>query len=119
MSVENLKEYARRCATEPEMRQAAKDIGLQDIDQHIGIAESLGLEWDRRDLADFRKELTEGDELSDVDEEELEKIVGGICTITAVVIAGLAVGGAVGAGAGVAIAGAAGGVVAATGSNPW
>ena len=93
MSVENLKEYARRCAADPALRAAARDIGMTDMDEHMRHAESLGLGWDRSDLVSFRKEMidSEGD-LVDLSEEELEKIAGGLVTTTAAVAVGIAVG---------------------------
>ena len=42
MSVVNLKEYARRCANEPELRTKAKAIGVSNIDAHIQQAGTLG-----------------------------------------------------------------------------
>ncbi len=119
MSVENLKEYATRCATEPELRKAANEIGLENLDKHISLSESLGLSWDRDDMVAFRRELVDSDDLEDLTEEDLEMVAGGICTTTAVVVGGV-VAGAVGAGtvAGVAAAGAAGGAAAA-GDGGW
>ena len=35
MSLENLKEYASRCATDPDLLVAAKSIGIADIEEHI------------------------------------------------------------------------------------
>ena len=102
MSLENFKEYVRRCASDPEMRQAAKEFGTENLDEHINVSRGLGLEWDRNDLAAFRTELVGSDELEDLDQEELEAIAGGVCTITAVVVVA-------------AVSGAAGAVAAATG----
>ena len=75
MSTENLKEYARRCATEPELLARAKEFGLTDMDKHMRYAESLGLDWTTGDLAAFRKEVidAEGD-FDDLSEEELEQV---------------------------------------------
>ena len=86
MSVENLKEYARRCAVDPELRTAAKDIGMGNMDEHMRQAESIGLAWDRSDLVEFQKEMTgtEGD-LEDISEEELDQVAGGVITTTAAV----------------------------------
>ena len=121
MSVENLKEYARRCAADPELRVVAKEIGMSDVDEHMRHSGRLGLDWDRGDLVAFRKEVadTEGD-LEDLDEEELEQIAGGagVTTTMAValgVAAGVAGGAAVGAAAGSAVAGG----VAAAGRGGW
>ncbi len=124
MSVENLKEYARRCAVDPELRAAARNIGMTDMDEHMRHAESLGLSWDRGDLVAFRKEVidSEGD-LADLSEEELEEIAGGGVTTTAAVVVGVSVGVgagvAAGAGAGAAAGAAAGGGATAAGDGGW
>ncbi len=88
MSVENLKEYARRCTAEPELRAKAKEIGLSDMEGHIRHAESLGLDWTLDDMAAFRKEVidAEGD-LEDLSEEDLGRIAGGVVTTTAAAVA--------------------------------
>ncbi len=107
MSVENLKEYASRCAAEPELRAKAKEIGLSDMDEHMRHAKSLGLDWTRSDLAAFQKEVIDSEGgLEDLSEEDLEQVAGGVVSAT--------VGMAVAAGVGAAAAGAA--TVAAVGS---
>lgn len=93
MSVENLKEYVRRCATEPELR--AKARVLEGLEPHIEHSESLGLEWTADDMTAFRKEVIDAEEdLADLTEEELEQVAGGIAAAT--VAAAVAVGAAVG-----------------------
>ena len=121
MSLENLKEYARRCATDPELLAAARTIGMTDIEEHMRHAGSLGLDWTRNDLAAFRKEVTDDDDdtddLVDLTEEELERVAGG--ALAATLVAAIAVGAGVGvAVAGAATAGAVGGV-AASGRGGW
>ena len=120
MSVENLKEYARRCAADPEMRAAARDIGMTDMDEHMRYAERLGLGWDRGDLVAFRREMvdSEGD-LVDLNEEELEQIAGGGITTTAAVAVSVAVGVGAGVAAGAAVGAAAGGGATAAGDGGW
>ena len=123
MSVENLKEYARRCAEEPELRAKAKALGVSDVEGHMREAGSLGLHWTMDDMVALRKEVADAvdaeGELDGLSEEELEQVAGGAVTATvaavsAAVVAAMAVG-AVGAGAaagavaGGAVAGAAGG----------
>ena len=119
MSLENLKEYARRCATDPELLAAAKTIGMTDIEEHMRHAGSLGLDWTRDDLVAFRKEVTndDTDELVDLTEEELERIAGGgiAVTLIAAVVVGAAVGGALGA----AAIGSTVGGIAAAGRGGW
>ena len=79
MSIENLKEYTRRCATEEDLRMRAKEIGMSDLDSHMSLAGSLGLEWSMDDMVAFRKELLDLDEdLGPLDEEELQRIAGGV-----------------------------------------
>ncbi len=98
MSVENLKEYVRRCAAEPELRAKAKEIGMSDIDEHMQHAESLGLDWTKGDLADFRKEAIDSEgELEDLSQEDLEQVAAGVITATAAL--GVAVVAATAAGA--------------------
>ena len=87
MSLENLKEYAQRCANEPELRETVKAIGMTDLEGQMRYAESLGLEWTMDDMAALRKEVTgSGDGLEDLSEEELEQIAGGAVTTTAALI---------------------------------
>ncbi len=120
MSVENLKEYARRCAAEPDLRAKAKEIGLSDMDEHMRYADSLGLDWTMGDLADFRKEVIDSEGgLEDLSEQDLEQIAGGAVSVTAVMV-----GTAVAAGAGTAVAIGAGtaaavGGAAAAGDGGW
>ncbi|NVO58337.1 Nif11-like leader peptide family natural product precursor [Rhodobacteraceae bacterium B1Z28] len=80
MSVENLKEYARRCAADPELRAKAKEIGATDLDGQIAHAASMGLNWTREDMGAFQEELQADGELS---EDDLEKVAGGVVTTTA------------------------------------
>ncbi len=124
MSVENLKEYAKRCANDPQTLQAAKEFGIHDIEKHIGLSESLGLKWDMDDWSKFQHEVTENltneemeVDMEELNEEELELVAGGLFSVTIVsaLAAGAAVGGVVGAAAG---AGAAGGAAAA-GDGGW
>ncbi len=121
MSVENLKEYARRCAAEPELLAKAKEIGMSDMEEHMRHAESLGLDWNLDDMTAFRKEMidAEGD-LEDLSEEELEQVAGGIVTaIASVVATGVAVGVSAGAAAGAVGGAAAAGSAASAGDGGW
>ncbi len=119
MSVENLKEYARRCAADPELRAVAKDIGLGDVDEHMRHAGSMGLDWDRGDLVEFRKELSDGEDFEDLSEEELEQIAGGFATATALAVIGVAAGAVAGVAAGGVVGGVAVGAVGAAGRGGW
>ena len=103
MSVENLKEYARRCAEEPELRAKAKALGVSDVEGHMREAGSLGLHWTMDDMVALRKELVDAEGEGDLSEEELEQIAGGAVTVTAAVVVGAVVAGVVGAGAGAAV----------------
>ena len=119
MSVENLKEYARRCAEEPELRARARAIGTEDMEAHQRHAASLGLDWTMNDMITFRREMVDatGDDES-LTEEELEQVAGGAATIVmlaAAVVAAVVTTAAVGAVAGTA----AGGGVAAAGKGGW
>ena len=119
MSVENLKEYARRCAADPELRAVAKDIGLGDVDEHMRHAGSMGLDWDKDDLVVFRKELGDGEDLEDLSEDELEQIAGGFVTATALAVVGAVAGAAAGIAVGGIAAGVAVGAVGAAGRGGW
>ena len=122
MSVENLKEYVRRCATEPELREKARSLGTADLEQHRLYSGSLGLEWSADDMMAFRKEVidAEGD-LVDLTEEELEQVAGGIAasTVAGAVAVGAAVGVVVGGAGAAAATTAAGGTAAASGGGGW
>ena len=85
MSIENLKEYARRCAMEPELRASAKKIGLWKVEEHQELAASLGLDWTMDDMAALRKEVG-ADELEAMEEEDLKQVSGGIVTVTMAVL---------------------------------
>ena len=121
MSLENLKEYARRCATEPELRAKAKEIGMSDAEEHMRHAESLGLDWTLDDMAAFRQEMIDDQgELEDLSEEELEKVAGGVVSITIATAVGIGVGAAAAVGVvGGAGAAAAAGGAAAAGDGAW
>jgi len=113
MSVEHLKEYARRCATEPELRARAKAIGFADPDAHIEHGKSLGLEFSMEDAITYRNQVVGADmEMAEVGSEELDQIAGGVVSVTSI-----AVGIAVGAAAGLAGAAAVGGVGIAVGAG--
>lgn len=116
MSLEALKEYSRRCATEPALKMKAKEIGLQDMQGQIEHARSLGLEWGPEDMALLAREMGADVELS---EEQLESVAGGFITITMALVAGTFAGAAVAGG--VMAAGAAVGVASAvtTGGQGW
>ena len=119
MSIENLKEYARRCAAEPELRDSARALGASDIGSHIEHAANLGLDWTEDDMVAFRKEVldAEGD-FDSLSEEELEQIAGGAALV------GIAIAAAVAAATGAVVAGGvagttAGGVSSAAGHGGW
>ncbi|NVO58336.1 Nif11-like leader peptide family natural product precursor [Rhodobacteraceae bacterium B1Z28] len=80
MSVEDLKEYARRCAADPDLRAKAKEIGATDLDGQIAHAASMGLTWNKEDMVAFQEELQADGELG---EDDLEKVAGGVVTTTA------------------------------------
>ena len=100
MSVENLKEYARRCATEPELKEKAMALGMSDMEGHMRHAESLGLDWTVDDMTAFRKEVLDSHgDIEGLDEEDLESVTGGAVTVTAVMLGAVGVGLAVVTGA--------------------
>ena len=120
MSVEHLKEYVRRCATEPELRERAKALGMADLEQHMAYAEDLGLTWSMEDMLAFRKEVIDAEGgLEDLTEEELVEVAGGGVTTTAVVVGFVAAGAAGGVVAGGAVGSAVGGGIAAAVAGGW
>ncbi len=122
MSVENLKEYALRCATDPELRARARAIGVEDMEQHMRHAASLGMDWTLNDMAAFRKEVVDAEnDLQDLTEEELEQIAGGAFSVTLVgsLVVGALVGGAVAGGAAIVGTTAGGGGASAAGKGGW
>ena len=106
MSVENIKEYARRCAADPDLRAKAKAIGMTNLDGQIVNAKSLGLDWTKEDFAGFTKEMQAEGELS---EEDLENVAGGIVTTTAAAVVGAAA----------AVVGTAAAVTSTTSAGGW
>lgn len=122
MSLLNLKEYARRCGSDPELRENAKAIGIENIDEHIRVAADMGLDWTWSDLKAFQKELGDAQEgLEDLSEEELEQVAGGAFSVTLVtsLVVGAAVGAAVGGAAAGASVGAATGTASASAGGGW
>ena len=116
MSVENLKEYARRCANEPELLAKAKAIGLSDMEGHMQNARSLDLDWTMDDLVAFRQEVIEAEgDTDDLGEDELEQVAGGVVTAVAAVVAAGVAGGV----AGGAVVGAGVGAAAVTSGDGW
>ena len=117
MSVDNLKEYTRRVATDLELKAKAKAFGITNMDEHMREAEGMGLDWTMDDLVTFRREVVDAEgDIEELTEEDLERVAAGIITITAAVVGGV-VAGAVVAG-GIAAGASAGGVTAA-GDGGW
>ncbi len=109
MSVEDLKEYARRCASDPDLRAKAKEIGATDLDGQIAHAASMGLTWTKEDMAAFQEELQADGELG---EDDLEKVAGGVVTTTAAAAAAVV-------GAAAAVVGTAAAVTSASTGSGW
>lgn len=104
MSIEDLKKYGQMCAEKEEIRNRAKEIGIENIAGQMAYAKELGLVFNQEDMEALAKEAGVGqsDELS---EEDLEKVAGGIVSTTAVMVSCAVVAAAAGvvsAGAGVA-----------------
>jgi lactobin A/cerein 7B family class IIb bacteriocin len=95
MSVENLKKYAQLCAEDEKVRARAKEIGINDVDGQITHGKSLELEFSREDFEALSKEAGI-DGKSELSEEDLKKVAGGIFTSTALI--GVALGVVAGAG---------------------
>ncbi len=106
MSVEDLKKYGQMCAENEEVRDKAKEIGMEDVEGQIAHAKSLGLTFSQSDLEALAQEAGVGqsDELS---EEDLEKVAGGVVTTTVAAFAACVSAAAAAATATVAVGGAA------------
>jgi len=94
MSVADLKAYGKRAATDPAVRQKAKEIGVQNVKGQAEYARTLGFTFDTDDMDALAREVRPHGELS---EEQLSAVAGGIATSVAVAVAtaGVAVGTAV------------------------
>lgn len=84
MSVADLKEYGRRAATDPAVRQKAKQIGLQNLTGQAEYAKTLGLNFTPDDMKELAKEVAPKGELS---EAQLANVSGGIVSATAMAAA--------------------------------
>ena len=117
MSLDNLREYSRRIASDADLLAEAKAFGLTDMEAHMRKADSMGLNWSMEDMVALRKEVTESEgDIEDLTEEDLEQVAGGVVTaLAAVVAAGVAAGAAAGAVVGAGVGGAA----TAAGDGGW
>jgi lactobin A/cerein 7B family class IIb bacteriocin len=106
MSVADLKEYGRRAASDPVVRQRAKEIGLQNVKGQAEYAKTLGLNFTQEDMQALAKEVEPQGELS---ESQLSSVAGGVVTTVAAAVVG----------AGVAVGTAATAVTASTSSGGW
>jgi lactobin A/cerein 7B family class IIb bacteriocin len=80
--------YGELCAENEEIRKKAREIGLENLAGQIAHAKSLGLEFSGEDFVALAHE--EGlDGKSELSEEELKKVAGGVGTLTAILLAGL------------------------------
>ncbi len=114
MSVEDLKEFGKKIAENEEIKNRAKEIGL-DPKGIIAYGKELGLKFDEEDMKTLSAEADVTEE--ELSEEELEKIAGGLATTTILAAgAGLVAAGAAGVVAGLVVAGIAGGAGAALGA---
>ena len=99
MSVADLKKYGQICQEDQTVRQRAKEIGMANLDGQIAYGKELGLEFNKDDLQALADEA--GMSKGELSEEQLEQIAGGCTTIT--ILAAVAVTGALGVIAGVAV----------------
>jgi predicted ribosomally synthesized peptide with nif11-like leader len=81
MSIEDLKKYGQMCSENEEIRNRAKEIGIENIAGQMAYAKELGLVFNLEDMEALVKEVGVGqsDELS---EEDLEKVAGGFAAAT-------------------------------------
>ncbi len=90
MSVENLKEYGKKVAHDADLLAKAQEIGLENIEGQIELAKSLDLEFSVGDMEALGREVS-----SEMTEDQLELVAGGVATTTALAV--VAVGAAVAA----------------------
>lgn len=109
MSVADLKEYGKRAATDPVVRQKAKEIGLQNLAGQAEYAKTLGLNFDAADMQALLKEVQPKGELS---EEQLANVAGGIASATAMAVASVV-------GTGIAVGTTVTSVTSSTGGRGW
>lgn len=74
MSVEDLKSYVKTCAEDENLREKAKEIGINNVEKQKEHAKELGYHWDENDLQALLKEQQADGELSEAD---LENVAGG------------------------------------------
>jgi predicted ribosomally synthesized peptide with nif11-like leader len=85
MSVENLKKNGKLCSENEEVRKKAKEIGANNLDGQAAYAKSLGLEFSKGDCEALAKEVGL-DGKSELSDEDLKKVAGGMVTTTAAVL---------------------------------
>ena len=72
MSMENLKEYFRKCNADARLVDKAAGIG-QNISGHIELARSLGLEITAEDFEESKRAMN----TTELTDEQLEHVAGG------------------------------------------
>ena len=76
MSIEDLKKYGQMCAENEEIRNRAKEIGIENIAGQMAYAKEQGLVFNQEDMEALAKEVGVG-QSDEVSEEDLEKVAGG------------------------------------------
>ena len=82
MSLDNLKEFGRLCKEDDAVKAKVKEIGVNNTDELIAYAgKELNLDFSLDDMKTLAKETGSSNE--ELNEEDLEKIAGGVWTVTA------------------------------------
>jgi predicted ribosomally synthesized peptide with nif11-like leader len=85
MSVENLKEYGKKVAHDPDLLAKAQEVGLENIEGQMVLAKSLNLEFSMDDMEALGREVS-----SEMTEDQLELVAGGVVTTTGLAVVGAA-----------------------------
>ena len=87
MSVESFKQFSQKVADDEAIREKVKEIGQTNVDGIIAYANQLGYSFTSDDMIATAKEA--GVNVDELNEEQLEKVAGGVATATAVAVAGV------------------------------
>jgi predicted ribosomally synthesized peptide with nif11-like leader len=97
MSLDALKDFGKKVMEDADLKAKAKKVGMENVDGIIALAKENGFDISKEDFIAAAKEAQSSDELN---EDDLEKIAGGVATSTAAAAVGVAAA-VVGAAAGV------------------
>ncbi|GAB6179492.1 hypothetical protein JCM14036_08110 [Desulfotomaculum defluvii] len=82
MSVEDLKAFGKKVWENPDLKEKAKQIGIDNLEGIIGLAKENGFSISIEDFEILAKDFQSTDELSN---DDLEKVAGGNAAAAAAV----------------------------------